>query len=114
MQGELLPGTMDMMVLKAISLGPLHGYGALVRLHQASGYRLEIQYGSFYPALYRLEQGGWITSEWRLSEKNRKAKYYHLTAAGRLRLLSETDKWNHMTDAIGTILRATPEALQHE
>jgi PadR family transcriptional regulator, regulatory protein PadR len=110
-QGELLQGTLDMMVLKAVSLGPLHGYGVLLRIQQISGNRLEIQQGSLYPALYRLEHEGWITSEWGQSENNRKAKYYRLSSAGRRRLQIETDKWNHMADAIGAILRATPEEV---
>jgi PadR family transcriptional regulator, regulatory protein PadR len=110
-QGELFQGTLDMMVLKAVSLGPLHCYGVLLRIQQLSGNRLEIQQGSLYPALYRLEHEGWITSEWGQSENNRKAKYYRLSAAGRRRLRSETDKWNHMADAIGAILRATAEEV---
>jgi PadR family transcriptional regulator len=110
-QPDLLQGTLDMMVLKAISLGPLHGYGVLLRIQQISGERLEIQQGSLYPALYRLEHEGWIASEWGVSENNRRAKYYRLTAAGRKRLLTETEKWNHMADAIGAVLRARPEEV---
>jgi PadR family transcriptional regulator len=108
-QSDLLKGTLDMMVLKAVSLGPLHGYGILLRIEQISGNRLEIQQGSLYPALYRLEHEGWIASEWGQSENNRKAKYYRLTAGGRRRLQAETEKWNRMADAIGAILRATVE-----
>jgi PadR family transcriptional regulator len=108
-QSDLLQGTLDMMVLKAVSLGPLHGYGILLRIEQISGNRLEIQQGSLYPALYRLEHEGWIASEWGQSENNRKAKYYRLTAGGRRRLQAETEKWNRMADAIGAILRATVE-----
>ncbi|WP_158821073.1 PadR family transcriptional regulator [Granulicella sp. S156] len=110
-QNDLLQGTLDMMVLKAVSLGPLHGYGVLQRIQQISGDRLEIQQGSLYPALYRLEHEGWITGEWGQSENNRKAKYYRLSASGRRRLHAETEKWNHMSDAIGAILRATPEEI---
>jgi transcriptional regulator len=110
-QADLLQGTLDMMVLKAVSLGPLHGYGVLLRIQQISGNRLEIQQGSLYPALYRLEHEGWIASEWGQSENNRKAKYYRLTAAGRRRLQSETEKWNRLADVIGSILRATPEEV---
>jgi len=110
-QPDLFKGTLDMMVLKAVSLGPLHGYGILLRIEQISGNRLQIQQGSLYPALYRLEHEGWIESEWGQSEKNRKAKYYRLTAAGRRRLHAEKEKWNHMTDAIGAILRATGEEV---
>jgi PadR family transcriptional regulator, regulatory protein PadR len=108
-QSDLLQGTLDMMVLKAVSLGPLHGYGILLRIEQISGNRLQIQQGSLYPALYRLEHEGWIASEWGQSENNRKAKYYRLTAAGRRRLHAETKKWNRMADVIGAILRATVE-----
>ena len=110
-QNDLLQGTLDMMVLKAVSLGPLHGYGVLLRIQQISGNRLEVQQGSLYPALYRLEHEGWIASEWGQSENNRRAKYYRLTAAGRRRLHTETEKWNHMADAIGAILKATPEEV---
>jgi transcriptional regulator len=110
-QNDLLQGTLDMMVLKAVSLGPLHGYGVLLRIQQISGDRLEVPQGSLYPALYRLEHEGWIVGEWGQSENNRKAKYYRLSATGRRRLHAETEKWNHMADAIGAILRATPEEI---
>lgn len=106
---DLLKGTLDMMTLKAVSLGPLHGYGILLRIEQISGNRLQIQQGSLYPALYRLEHEGWITSEWGQSENNRKAKYYRLTGGGRRRLRTETEKWNDMADVIGAILRSTLE-----
>jgi PadR family transcriptional regulator PadR len=108
-ENDLLQGTLDMMVLKAVSLGPLHGYGVLLRIQQISGNLLEIQQGSLYPALYRLEHQGWIASEWGQSENNRKAKYYRLTVSGRRRLRTETEKWNRMSDAIGAVLSATPE-----
>jgi PadR family transcriptional regulator PadR len=107
----LLQGTLDMLILKAVSLGPLHGYGVLLRIQQISKDRLEIQQGSLYPALYRLEHQGWITSEWGESENNRKAKYYRLTAAGRRRLQTETEKWNRMADVIAGILHTTPEEV---
>jgi PadR family transcriptional regulator, regulatory protein PadR len=110
-QGELLQGTFDMMVLKAVSLGPMHGYGVLLRIQQILGNRVEIQQASLYLALHRLERKGWIMSEWGQSENNRKAKYYYLSPAGRHRLRSETDKWNIIADAIGAILRATPEEI---
>ncbi|HET9791030.1 MAG TPA: PadR family transcriptional regulator, partial [Candidatus Angelobacter sp.] len=80
---DLLQGTLDMLILKAVSLGPLHGYGVLLRIQQISDHQLEIQQGSLYPALYRLEHQGLIASEWGESENNRKAKFYKLTAAGR-------------------------------
>lgn len=104
---ELLQGTLDMLILKAVSMGPLHGYGVLLRIQQISGDELVVQQGSLYPALYRLEHQGAITSEWGESENNRRAKYYRLTAAGRARLHQETEKWNRMAGIIGSILRAT-------
>jgi PadR family transcriptional regulator len=108
-QMDLLQGTLDMLILKAVSLGPLHGYGVLLRIQQISKDRLEIQQGSLYPALYRLEHQGWIDSEWGESENKRKAKYYRLTASGRRRLQSETEKWNRMADVIAGILHSKAE-----
>src|SRR5262249_15338669 len=108
---ELLPGTLDMLILKAVSLGPLHGYGVLLRIEQISQDRLEIQQGSLYPALYRLEHQGWITSEWGESENKRKAKYYRLTAAGRKRLESEAENWNRMAEVIAGILGTKAEEV---
>jgi PadR family transcriptional regulator, regulatory protein PadR len=108
-QIDLLQGTLDMLILKAVSLGPLHGYGVLLRIQQISGRELLIQQGSLYPALYRLEHQGAIASEWGESENNRRAKYYQLTGAGRERLDAETSKWNRMSGIIDGILRATPE-----
>lgn len=107
----LLQGTLDMLILKAVSLGPLHGYGILLRIEQISKDRLGIPQGSLYPALYRLEHQGWIASTWGESENNRKAKYYRLTPAGRRRLDAETEKWNQMADVVAGILRATPEEV---
>ena len=108
---DLLQGTLDLLILKAVSLGPLHGYGILLRIQQISKNRLEIQQGSLYPALYRLERQGSVTSEWGESDNNRKAKYYHLTAAGKRQLQLEAQKWNRMADVIGGILSAAPEEL---
>lgn len=108
---DLLQGTLDLLILKAVSLGPLHGYGVLLRIQQISKDRLEIQQGSLYPALYRLEHQGWITSEWGESENNRKAKYYRLTAAGKRRLQTEAEKWNQMTEVIAGILGTKPEEV---
>ena len=108
-QMELLQGTLDMLILKAVSLGPLHGYGVLLRIQQISGEELAIQQGSLYPALYRLEHQGAIASTWGESENNRRAKYYRLTRAGRERLEAETEKWHRMAGVIGSILRAKPE-----
>jgi PadR family transcriptional regulator len=107
-QIDLLQGTLDLLILKAVSLGPLHGYGVLLRIQQLSGEELVIQQGSLYPALYRLEHQGVIASEWGESENNRKAKYYRLTRAGRERLAGETEKWNRMAGIIEGVLRATP------
>src|SRR5215469_8987701 len=106
---ELLQGTLDMLILKAVSLGPLHGYGVLLRIQQISQDRLEIQQGSLYPALYRLEDQGWIASEWGESENKRKAKYYRLTADGKRQLRSEEEKWNRMAEVIAGILKTKPE-----
>jgi PadR family transcriptional regulator, regulatory protein PadR len=108
-QLDLLQGTLDLLILKAVSLGPLHGYGVLLRIQQISGQALVIQQGSLYPALYRLEHQGAITSDWGESENNRKAKFYRLTVAGRLRLDEETEKWNRMAGIMGTILLTAPE-----
>src|SRR5439155_783403 len=108
-QLELLQGTLDTLILKAVSLGPLDGYGILLRIQQISKDRLEIQQGSLYPALYRLEHQGWIASESVESENNRKAKYYRLTAAGKRKLQTEAEKWNRMADVISGILQSTPE-----
>jgi transcriptional regulator len=108
---DLLQGTLDLLILKAVSLGPLHGYGVLLRIQQISRDRLEIQQGSLYPALYRLEHQGWIASEWGESDNKRKAKYYRLTAAGRRQLRSETEKWSQMAGLMANILSTTPEQV---
>ena len=110
-QLDLLQGTLDLLILKAVSLGPLHGYGILLRIQQISKDRLEIQQGSLYPALYRLEDQGWIASEWGESENKRKAKYYRLTAAGRRQLQAEAEQWNRMAEIIAGILRTKPEEI---
>ena len=105
---ELLQGTLDMLILKAVSLGPLHGYGVLLRIQQMSGERLRIEQGSLYPALYRLEAQGWIASEWGESENKRKGKFYRLTAGGKRRLHAETTKWTDMAHVIGAMLDLKP------
>jgi PadR family transcriptional regulator, regulatory protein PadR len=111
-QMDLLQGTLDLLILKAVSLGKLHGYGVLLRIQQISGEQLVIQQGSLYPALYRLEHDGSIKSEWGESENKRRAKYYTLTPAGRKQLAEETEKWNRMGELMGAILRLTAgEAL---
>jgi PadR family transcriptional regulator PadR len=108
---ELLPGTLDMLILKAVSLRPLHGYGVLQRIQQISGDALKIPQGSLYPALYRLEHQELIAAEWSMSENNRRAKYYTLTVAGRRRLREETAGWNRLASAITEALSATPEEV---
>ena len=108
---DLLQGTLDMLIIKAVSLGPLHGYGVLLRIQQISDNRLEIQQGSLYPALYRLEHQGLIASEWGESENKRKARYYRLTATGRRQLQEETRNWNRMADIITGILKTAREEL---
>ncbi len=105
----VLPGTLDLLILKAVSLGKLHGYGVLLRIEQISGGALQIQQGALYPALYRLEHQGLIASEWGVSDNNRKAKYYQLTPLGRRRLGEETASWNHLAAAIARSLAATPQ-----
>ena len=108
---DLLQGTLDMLILKAVSLGPLHGYGVLLRIQQISGERLQIQQGSLYPALYRLEHQGLIKSEWGESDNKRKAKYYALTAQGRRRFQEQTQNWEQMADIIATVLKTSPDEL---
>ena len=106
---DLLPGTLDLLILKAVSLKPLHGYGVLVRIGQISGDALEIPQGSLYPALYRLEHQGLIAAEWGVSENNRRAKYYTLTSGGRRRLREETAGWNRLVAAMTAALNTKPE-----
>ena len=108
---DLLPGTLDMLILKAVSLKPLHGYGVLLRIRQISGDALDIPQGSLYPALYRLEHEELIQSEWGMSDNNRRAKFYTLTAAGRRRLREETKGWNRLAAAIASALNTTPEEV---
>jgi|SRR5690348_7859271 transcriptional regulator len=110
-QLDLLQGTLDMLILKAVSLGPLHGYGVLLRIQQISGNRLEIQQGSLYPALYRLEDQDLIAGEWGESENKRKARYYRLTAAGRRQLQAETEQWARRAEIIAGILKTGPEEI---
>jgi PadR family transcriptional regulator, regulatory protein PadR len=108
---DLLPGTLDMLILKAVALKPLHGYGVLLRIQQISGDALEIPQGSLYPALYRLEHQGLIAAEWGQSDNNRRAKYYTVTADGRRRLREEMAGWNRLTTAIAAALNTTPEEV---
>jgi PadR family transcriptional regulator PadR len=107
----LLPGTLDLLILKAVSLGTLHGYGVLLRIQQITGGALQIQQGALYPALYRLERQGLIDSEWGTSDNNRRANFYRLTRTGRARLGNEAASWNRIADAISMALRATVKEI---
>jgi len=108
---DLLPGLLEMLILKAVSLGPLHGYGVLLRIQQISQESLQITQGSLYPALYRLEHQGLIASDWGASDNNRKARFYRLTPAGRKRLREETAGWNRLVEAISAAMNANPEEV---
>ena len=101
----LLPGTLDLLILKALSLGELHGYGVLLRVQQITGGKLGVEQGALYPALYRLESQGHLEADWGTSENNRRAKYYRLTAAGRKRLREGTESWNRMVEIMGGALQ---------
>ncbi len=108
-QAQLLPGTLDLLILKAVSLGPLHGYGVLLRIGQITAQALLIEQGALYPALFRLVRQGLLKASWGTSENNRKAKFYELTAAGRKRLREETAGWTRLANAIAAALAALPE-----
>ena len=108
---ELLPGTLDLLILKSVSLGKLHGYAVLLRIEQITGGALHIQQGALYPALYRLESQGLIESEWGVSENNRRAKYYRLTSPGRQRLRDGSASWKRVAEAMAAALRATSQEL---
>ncbi len=108
---ELLQGTLDLLILKAVSLGPLHGYGVLLRIQQISGDALQIQQGSLYPALYRLEHQGLVASTWGESENHRRAKFYRLTAAGQRRFKEEVAYWDRLSAAIASALATAPRDL---
>jgi transcriptional regulator len=110
-QAQILPGTLDLLILKAVSLGPLHGYGVLLRIGQISGQALLIEQGALYPALFRLVRQGLMKASWGISENNRRAKFYELTAAGRRRLGSETEDWNRLAAAMEAALRTRPEEI---
>jgi transcriptional regulator len=101
---DLLQGTLDLLILKALALGPMHGYGVSLRIAQLSREDLQVQQGSLYPALHRLEQQGWIASEWGTSDNNRRAKFYSLTDAGRRQLGVETENWTRFAMAMGSVL----------
>jgi transcriptional regulator len=104
---DLLQGTLDMLILKALQLGPMHGFGISVLIRQTSKDVLQVEQGSLYPALYRLEDRGWIESEWGVSENNRKAKFYKLTPAGRKQLANERLNWERISSAIDLVLKTT-------
>ena len=108
---ELLPGTLDLLILKSVSLGTLHGYAVLLRIEQITGGALQIQQGALYPALYRLESQGLIESEWGVSDNNRRAKYYKLTSTGKQRLRDESASWNRVSEAMAAALRATSQEI---
>jgi PadR family transcriptional regulator, regulatory protein PadR len=110
-QAQILPGTLDLLILKAVSLGPLHGYGVLLRIGQISGQALTIEQGALYPALFRLVRQGLLKASWGTSENNRRAKFYELTVAGRKRLGEETDGWNRLATAMSSALGARPEEV---
>ncbi len=108
---ELLQGTLDLLVLKSVSLGKMHGYGILLRIGQISGGALAIEQGALYPALYRLERQGLLETEWGTSDNNRRARFYFLTSRGRVRLKDEERSWTRLVDAIGTALKARPSEV---
>ena len=110
-QAQLLPGTLDLLILRAVSLGPLHGYAVLLRIEQISGGALLIEQGALYPGLYRLERQGLLTTSWGISENNRRAKFYELTPTGRGRLREETESWNRLATAIASALAVQPEEI---
>jgi PadR family transcriptional regulator, regulatory protein PadR len=110
-RAELLPGTLDLLILKAVSLGPLHGYGVLLRIGQISERALLIEQGALYPALFRLVRQGVLKASWGTSDNNRRAKFYELTTAGRKRLREETESWNRLATAMGSALAAQPEEI---
>ena len=107
-KAELLQGTLDLLILKTVATGPMHGYAIAQRIQQRSDDVLVVEEGSLYPALYRMEEKGWISAEWGKSENNRRAKFYELTSAGRKRLREETDGWNRLVSAIASALATQP------
>jgi transcriptional regulator len=108
-RAELLPGTLDLLILKAVSLSPQHGYGVLLRIEQITNNALSIEQGALYPALYRLEHKGLLATEWGVSENNRRAKYYSLTPAGRKRLGEEVESWSSLVAAMSAAIKAKPK-----
>lgn len=110
-QAQILPGTLDLLILKAVSLGPLHGYGVLLRIEQISRGALLVEQGALYPALFRLVRQGLLNASWGTSDNNRRAKFYELTAAGRKRLRQQADGWNRLAAAIASALDTQPEEV---
>ena len=110
-QAQLLPGTLDLLILKSVSLGPLHGYGILLRIGQITDSALLVEQGALYPALFRLVRQGLLIASWGVSENNRRAKFYELTVAGRHRFREETEGWNRLANAMAAALAAQPEEL---
>lgn len=110
-RAQILPGTLDLLILKAVALGPLHGYGVLLRIGQISRGALQIEQGALYPALYRLVRGGLLKAKWGVSDNNQRAKFYELTAAGRKRLQQEIEGWDRLVAAIGTVLSTRPDEI---
>ena len=106
-KADLLQGTLDLLILKALSLGPLHGYGVIQRIRQLSGEMLNVEQGSLYPALYRIEQRGWVSSRWGVNETGRRAKFYTLTRAGRKQITVEEESWDKLALAIAKVREAT-------
>ena len=110
-RADLLPGTLDLLILKAVSLGPLHGYAVLLRIEQITGGALLVEQGALYPALARLEHRGLLEGEWGVSDNNRRAKFYRLTAGGRRQLKAERESWGRLTTAMQAALDAQPEEI---
>ena len=108
-KSDLLQGTLDMLILKIVALGPVHGYGISVRIRQISKEVLQVQQGSLYPALHRLERKSWVRSEWKQTESNQRARYYRITAAGKKQLASDLGRWQHMVEVIGAVMHRAPE-----
>jgi PadR family transcriptional regulator PadR len=110
-RSELLPGTLDLLILKSVSLGPLHGYAVLLRIEQITGGALLVEQGALYPALARLEHRGLLAAEWGVSDNNRRARFYTLTAAGRRELKTERESWDRLTTIMKTALDARPDEV---
>jgi PadR family transcriptional regulator PadR len=108
---DILPGTLELLILKAVSLGTLHGYAVLLRIQQISGGAFAVEQGALYPALYRLEERGLLATEWGVSDNNRRAKYYRLTRKGEKRLREQTESWNRVVSAIATVLATRAEEV---